>query len=128
MENISDEMYSMILNTPLRFLGLGLFKYTWAKPLKLEEKDRFPDSSFIATASTEGHGPSNARISSGSSWCAPVADGKHYLQVDFGRVYWLYMVLLYGDSNSPKWVTKYQANFTTDLLSWKNLTMVREKI
>jgi hypothetical protein len=56
------------------------------RPL-LEDKQGILDSSFTASASSEGRSPSHARISSGSSWCAPAADGKRYLQVDLGRLY-----------------------------------------
>ena len=97
------------------------------KPL-LEDKERFSDSSFRASSSTKGHSPSDARISSGSSWCAPVADGKHYLQMDFGRVYYINPSVTYGDSNSPRWVSQYQLNYTIDMLNWRTLTdLVRKK-
>ena len=97
------------------------------KPLLTEDKERFPDSSFSASSSTKGHSPSYARKSSGSSWCAPVADGKHYLQMDFGRVYYIRYLVTYGDSNSLKWVAKYQLNYTIDMLNWRSLTTVRKQ-
>ena len=88
------------------------------KPL-LQDQRRFPDSSFSASASSEGHSASDARISSGSSWCAPVSNDKHYLQVDLGRLLSLYELVTYGDSTSPKWVATYNLNYTIDLLNWK---------
>ncbi|XP_028412182.1 uncharacterized protein LOC114535003 isoform X2 [Dendronephthya gigantea] len=88
-------------------------------PLLATDKKRFPDSSFSASASVKGHNPFDARISSGSSWCAPVSDAKHYLQVDLGTLYWLFHLITYGDSNSPKWVATYNLNHTSDLVSWK---------
>jgi hypothetical protein len=87
----------------------------------LEDKQRFPDLSFTASASSEGHNPSDARISSGSSWCAPVADGKHYLQVDLGRLYVIYNFVTFGDSSSAKWVTTYNLNYSVDLMNWKSV-------
>ena len=62
-----------------------------------------------------------ARISSGSSWCAPVSDGKHYLQVDLGRLYEIEYVAIFGDITSGKWVTSYRLNYTddSDLVNWK---------
>ena len=90
----------------------------------LEDKQRFPDSSFNASASSDGHSASDARISSGSSWCAPVSNDKHYLQVDLGKLYRLYSVVTYGDSTSSKWVAKYSVNYTVDLLNWE--TRVRK--
>ena len=90
------------------------------RPL-LEGKQRIPDSSFTASASSEGHSPSDARISSSSSWCAPVADGKHYLQVDLGRLYIFYYVAIFGDSTSSKWVVKYNLNYTVDLKNWRSV-------
>ncbi len=85
----------------------------------LEDKRTFPDSSFSASASSEGHSASDARISSGSSWCAPASNDKHYLQVDLGRLYWIYYFVTYGDSSSTKWVATYNLNYTIDFLDWK---------
>ena len=90
------------------------------RPL-LEDKQGIPDSSFTASASSESRSPSDARISSGSSWCAPAADGKHYLQVDFGRLYVIYNFATFGDTTSPKWVTTYNLNNTVDRINWKSV-------
>jgi hypothetical protein len=90
------------------------------RPL-LEDKRRFPDSSFTASASSESRSPSDARISSGSSWCAPVADDKHYLQVDLGRLYVIYNFTTFGDTTSPKWVITYNLNYTVDGINWKSV-------
>ncbi len=95
------------------------------KRLLLEDKQRFPDSSFSASASTEGHRASDARISSGSSWCAPISNDKLYLQVDLRRLYQLYSVVTYGDSTSSKWVATYNVNYTVDLMNWKTVNWVR---
>ena len=97
------------------------------KPL-LQDKRIFPDSPFSASASSEGHSASDARISSGSSWCAPISDDTHYLQVDLGRLYEISFVVIYGDSTSPKWVASYNLNYTTDLalVNWKTETSVRK--
>ncbi|XP_028402633.1 uncharacterized protein LOC114525468 [Dendronephthya gigantea] len=94
----------------------------------LEDKERFPDTSFTASVSSEGHRASDARISSGSSWCASVSDGKHYLQVDLGRLYVLYNVTTFGDSTSAKWVKTYNLNNTVDLKSWKQVQAGSGKI
>jgi hypothetical protein len=105
-----------------------LWYYTqYNKPL-LQDKRTFPDSSFGASASSEGHSASDARISSGSSWCAPVSDDKHYLQVDLARLYEISFVVIYGDSTSPKWVASYNLNYTTDLalVNWKTESSVRK--
>ena len=90
----------------------------------LEDKQRFPDSSFSTSASSEGHSASDARASSGSSWCAPVSNDKHYLQVDLGRLYYLDYLVTYGDSTSPKWVATYYLNYTVDLVNWTTVTRV----
>jgi hypothetical protein len=97
------------------------------KPL-LQDKRRFPDSSFSATASSEGHSASDARISSGSSWCAPVSDDTHYLQVDLGRLYFLSDLVTYGDGTSPKWVATYYLNYTIDLVNWKTGRVSKNEI
>ena len=99
---------------------------SWNGPM-LEDKLRFSDSSFSASASSEGHNASDSRLSSDSSWCAPASDenSKHYLQIDFGRQYRIYYFLIYGNDKSPKWVTKYYLNYTADLITWKTFTRVR---
>ncbi|XP_028402111.1 uncharacterized protein LOC114525101 [Dendronephthya gigantea] len=89
------------------------------RPLLAGDRVNFPDSSFSASASTKGHSPSDARMSSGSSWCAPVANDKHYLQVDLDTLYWLFHLITYGDSTSPKWVATYNFNYTLDLVIWR---------
>ena len=88
----------------------------------LEDKQRFPDSAFTASASSGGHSASDARISSGSSWCAPVSDGKHYLEVDLGRLYVIEHVAIFGDSTSLKWVTRYNLNYTVNLMNWQSVS------
>ncbi|XP_028416864.1 uncharacterized protein LOC114541079 [Dendronephthya gigantea] len=94
----------------------------------LEDKERFPDSSFTASVSSEDHRASDARISSGSSWCAPVSDDKHYLQVDFKRLYSINYVATFGDGTSAKWVKTYILNYTTDLINWKQSNAVFQKV
>ena len=91
----------------------------------LQDKRRSP---FSASASSEGHSASDARISSGSSWCAPVSDDTHYLQIDLGRLYVISYLVTYGDSTSPKWVASYNLNYTIDLamVNWKTETRVRK--
>jgi hypothetical protein len=90
------------------------------RPL-LEDKRRFPDTAFTASASSGGRSPSDARISSNSSWCAPVSNGKHYLQVDLGRLYVIYNLTTFGDTTSSKWVITYNLNCTVDLRNWKSV-------
>ena len=105
-------------------------KYVWTflsshhdlRPM-LEVKQKFQDSLFSASASTKGHSPSDARISSGSSWCAPVADGKHYLQVDLRRLFRLYYIITYGDATNSKWVASYKLNNTVDLVNWQTYSV-----
>ena len=103
------------------------FSHVNYKPL-LQDKRRFPDSSFSASASSEGHSASDARISSGSSWCAPVSDATRYLQVDLGRPYYLDRLVTYGDSTSRKWVATYNLNYTIDLamVNWTTVSRVRK--
>ena len=91
-----------------------------SRPL-LEDEQRFPDSAFTASASSGGRSASDARISSGSSWCVPVSDGKHYLEVDLGRLYVIDHVAIFGDSTSKKWVTTYNLNYTVDLMNWTSV-------
>ena len=111
------------------FLGYYLYYYYYGKekdrlrPL-LQDERRFSNSSFSASASVEGHSASDARITSGSSWCAPVSDDKHYLQIDLKKMYRVYSVITYGDSVSPKWVAKYSLGYTDDSVNW--ITRVRE--
>ena len=91
--------------------------------LLLEDKQRFPDTSFTASNSSNDHSASNARISSGSSWCALDSDDNHYLQLDLGRLYVIKKFITFGDSTSPKWVTKYNLHYTKsdDLSKWQRV-------
>jgi hypothetical protein len=102
----------------LHYFHLYLGVPWWGEPL-LHDERRFSDSSFSASASSKGHGASNARISSGSSWCAPLSLDRHYLQVDFGRHYYIHTMVTYGDSNSSRWVASYDLNVTDDWIHWK---------
>ena len=83
--------------------------------------EAFPNSSFSASASSEGHNASDAKVTSGSSWCAPVSDDKHYLQVDLGRRILPTYIVTYGDSNNPKWVATYSLKYSVDLVNWSEL-------
>ena len=122
---------SLKSRTLIFYLHILAYIYFWNdasiedQRLLFEDKQRFPDSSFSASASSEGHSASDARISSGSSWCAPVSNDKHYLQVDLRRLYQLYSVVTYGDSTSSKWVATYNVNYTVDLMNWKTVNWVR---
>ena len=108
------------IKTKLVTFNFHILGHICPRPL-LEGKQRIPDSSFTASASSEGRSPSHARISSGSSWCAPVADGKHYLQVDLRRLYVIYYFVTFGDSTSSKWVVTYNLNYTVDLINWRSV-------
>ncbi|XP_046857075.1 uncharacterized protein LOC124450443 isoform X2 [Xenia sp. Carnegie-2017] len=90
------------------------------RPL-LNNTRRFPDSSFTASALTEGHSAANARISSGSSWCAPAANGNHYLQLNFGKLYAINTIAIFGDNTSPSWIASYYVNTTFDLTNWESV-------
>ena len=71
-----------------------------------------------------------ARISSGSSWCAPVSDSKHYLQVDLGRLYEIEYVAIFGDNTNRKWVGSYRLNYTadSDLIQWKKASTANNEV
>ncbi len=122
---------SLKSRTLIFYLHILVYQYVWYyestedRRLLLEDKQRFPDLSFSASASSEGHSASDARISSGSSWCAPVSNDKQHLQVDFRIPYRIHHVVTYGDSTSSKWVVTYYLNYTVDLLNWKTVNRVR---
>ena len=113
------------------FLDYHLY-YDYVKRLNrlgplLQDEKRFSDSSFSASASVNGHSASDARITSGSSWCAPVSEfnEKHYLQIGLKWLYRVYSLITYGDSTSPKWVAMYSLNYTDDSVNWITIS-VRE--
>ncbi|BES96307.1 Hypothetical protein NTJ_09116 [Nesidiocoris tenuis] len=65
-------------------------------PLLIER----PDSAFTASSSNTGHLPSNARMTSGSSW-RPVSDAtttSQWLQVDLGEPRAVYGISIKGDA------------------------------
>mgnify|MGYP002804006028 CR=1 FL=1 len=98
------------------YIECGSFK------LLLDDKQRFPDSSFSTSTSSESHSASRARASSGSSWCAPAMGENNYLQVDLGTLYRLDYLVTYGDSTERKWVATYKLEYTIDLHNWNTFS------
>ncbi|XP_046856964.1 uncharacterized protein LOC124450352 isoform X2 [Xenia sp. Carnegie-2017] len=84
----------------------------------LNDRRKFPDYLFTASAALKDHSADAARISSGSSWCPPNANGNHYLQLNFQRHYEIETLTIFGDSSSPKWVYEYHLNVSNDLVNW----------
>ncbi|XP_046857669.1 uncharacterized protein LOC124451082 [Xenia sp. Carnegie-2017] len=98
------------------------------RPL-LEDKQRFPDSLFTSLDASTCNSAYSSRISSGSSWCASVADGNHYLQLRFGRLYVINTIAIFGDQKLRSWTTEFHVNTTLDHVNWisvlnKNLSKV----
>ncbi|XP_046858811.1 uncharacterized protein LOC124452272 [Xenia sp. Carnegie-2017] len=83
----------------------------------LKNAEKFPDSWF--TAFPKSRSAAKARISSGSSWCAPAANGNHYLQLNFPSLYTVNVITIFGDSSSSSFVTKYHLQTNIDDLSRK---------
>ncbi|XP_046857065.1 receptor-type tyrosine-protein phosphatase delta-like isoform X2 [Xenia sp. Carnegie-2017] len=90
------------------------------RPL-LNNKHSFPNTSFSALSSTINHSAKEARISSGSSWCAPAANGTHYLELKFQKLYAINTIVIFGDSVSPCWVSSFYLNATSDLINWESV-------
>ncbi|XP_046856875.1 uncharacterized protein LOC124450287 [Xenia sp. Carnegie-2017] len=84
----------------------------------LKNAEIFPDSWF--TAFPKSRNASKARISSGSSWCAPAADGNHYFQLNFPSLYTVNVIAIFGDSSSSSFVTKYHLQTNIDGVNWKS--------
>ncbi|XP_046858342.1 receptor-type tyrosine-protein phosphatase F-like isoform X1 [Xenia sp. Carnegie-2017] len=84
----------------------------------LKNEEKFPDSWF--TAFPKSRSAAKARISSGSSWCAPAANGNHYLQLNFPSLYTVNVITIFGDSSSSSFVTKYQLQTNIDGVNWKS--------
>ncbi|XP_046858709.1 uncharacterized protein LOC124452167 [Xenia sp. Carnegie-2017] len=84
----------------------------------LKNAEKFPDSWF--TAFPKSRSAAKARISSGSSWCAPAADDNHYLQLNFPSLYTVNVIAIFGDSSSSSFVTKYHLQTNIDGVNWKS--------
>ncbi|XP_046858713.1 uncharacterized protein LOC124452172 [Xenia sp. Carnegie-2017] len=84
----------------------------------LKNAEKFPDSWF--TAFPKSRSAAKARISSGSSWCAPAANGSHYLQLNFPSLYTVNVITIFGDSSSSSFVTKYHLQTNIDGVNWKS--------
>ncbi|XP_046858188.1 uncharacterized protein LOC124451619 isoform X2 [Xenia sp. Carnegie-2017] len=84
----------------------------------LKNAEKFPDSWF--TAFPKSRSAAKARISSGSSWCAPAANGNHYLQLNFPSLYTVNVITIFGDSSSSSFVTKYHLQTNIDGVNWKS--------
>ncbi|XP_046856877.1 uncharacterized protein LOC124450290 [Xenia sp. Carnegie-2017] len=84
----------------------------------LKNAEKFPDSWF--TAFPKSRSASKARISSGSSCCAPAADGNYYFQLNFPSLYTVNVIAIFGDSSSSSFVTKYHLQTNIDGVNWKS--------
>ncbi|XP_046858365.1 uncharacterized protein LOC124451807 isoform X2 [Xenia sp. Carnegie-2017] len=86
----------------------------------LQNTQKFPDSLFTAPTSTQDHSAKAARISSGSSWCAPAPDGNHYLQLNFPSLYTVNAIAIFGDSSSSNCITEYHLLTNIDGVNWNS--------
>ncbi|XP_046857058.1 receptor-type tyrosine-protein phosphatase S-like isoform X7 [Xenia sp. Carnegie-2017] len=86
----------------------------------LQNTQKFPDSLFTVSTSTQNHSAAKARISSGSSWCAPVADGNHYLQLNFPSLYTVNAIAVFGDSSNSSFITEYHLLTNIDGVNWNS--------
>ena len=84
---------------------------------RLENRSNFPDSIFTASNSIDNHTPEKARLSSHSSWCTS-SNVDNYLDIDFGVVYVINSVTIFGDAVSKNWVTSYKLSYTSDGKNW----------
>ena len=75
-----------------------------------------PNSSFSDSAKNQN--AKDARISSGSSWCALNANGSEYVQLTFGRLYVVNNIAIFRDGENLNRVTEYFLNSTTNLVDW----------
>ena len=78
-----------------------------------------PNSSF--SASVNNNNAKDARISSGSSWCARHANGSEYVQLTFDRLYVVNNIAIFGDGENLNRVTEYFLSSTTNLVDWTSI-------
>ena len=83
----------------------------------LEDRANFPNSIFTASNSVDKNTPEKARLSSGSSWCTS-SNIENYLDIDFGVIYVVNSVTIFGDAVSANWVTSYKLSYTRDGKNW----------
>ena len=83
----------------------------------LEDRANFPNSIFTASNSVDNNTPEKARLSSGSSWCTS-SHIENYLDIDFGVIYFVNSVTIFGDAVSANWVTSYKLSYTRDGKNW----------
>ena len=87
-----------------------------SQPL-LEDSGKFTDSIFTASNSIDNHTPEKARLFSRSSWCTS-SNGESHLDIDFGVVYVINGVTIFGDAVSENWVTSYKLSYTRNGKNW----------
>lgn len=70
-------------------------------------------SGFVVTSSTSvaGQGPTSARLSGPSCWCAVTADQNQYLQVDFGRIMMITGIAVQGNPTANSWVKDFYLDY-----------------
>ena len=103
------QLVVFIINFPI----IGLI---CPEPL-LEDRANFPNSIFTASNSVDNNTPEKARLSSGSSWCTS-SNIENYLDIDFGVIYVVNSVTIFGDAVSVNWVTSYKLSYTRDGKNW----------
>ena len=74
-------------------------------------------STVLSTSNTPAK---NARMNSGSSWCAATSDTNPYLQIDLQALHIICAVSTQGNSQADQWVTTYTLQLSTDGSSWSD--------
>ena len=97
-----------------------------SQPL-LEDSGKFTDSIFTASNSIDNHTPEKARLFSRSSWCAS-SNVENHLDIDFGVVYVINSVTIFGDAVSENWVTSYKLSYTRDGKNWIDVIAGENKV
>ena len=97
-----------------------------SQPL-LEDNAKFPDAIFTASNSIDNHTPEKARLFSRSSWCAS-SNVENHLDIDFGVVYVINGVTIFGDAVSENWVTSYKLSYTRDGKNWIDVIAGENKV
>ena len=80
------------------------------------ENGQIPDSNIIASSANTP--AKNARLNSGSSWCAATSDTNPYLQIDLQALHIICAVSTQGNSQADQWVKNYTLQLSTDGTTW----------
>ena len=81
--------------------------------------NHYPAVVFSASSTLFGHSPSQAAMTSDSTWCMRDSpESSDYLKVDLGAAYVIAQLAILGNVSGGNWVTAYEVLYSMDEVDW----------